>query len=103
MPCVDHLPHHAEPAGAGDRARVRHEVAGDDPQQRGLAGPVGADQRHLGALADPERDVVEQHPPVGQLVADSGDVDVSHAAPLSPARRAGREPITAAAGRRVRP
>ena len=34
---ADHLPHHAEPAGAGDRARVRGQVAGDDPQQGGLA------------------------------------------------------------------
>ena len=75
---ADHLAHHAEPAGAGDRAGVRRQVAGDDPQQRGLAGAVGADQRDLGALADPERHVVEQHPPVRQLVAHSGDVHVSH-------------------------
>ena len=75
---ADHLAHHAEPAGAGDRTGVRHQVAGDDPQQRGLAGAVGADQRDLGALADPERHVVEQHPAVGQLVAHPGDVHVTH-------------------------
>ena len=34
-----------------------------------LPGAVGADQRDLGALADPERDVVEQHPPVRAAVA----------------------------------
>ena len=77
-PGADHLAHHAEPAGAGDRAGVRHQLAGDDPQQRRLAGAVGADQRDLGALADPERHVVEQHPAVGQLVAHSGDVHVTH-------------------------
>ena len=29
-PGADHLPHHPEPAGAGDRAGVRRELAGDD-------------------------------------------------------------------------
>ena len=92
-PCADELPHHAEAAGAGDRAGVRREVAGDDPQQRGLAGAVGADQRDLGALADPERDVVEQHPPVRQLVAHSGDVHVSHVRQSPPRRPGPRDPI----------
>ena len=78
QPGVDHLAHHAEPAGAGHDAGVRRQVAGDDAQQRGLAGAVGADQRDLGALPDPERHVLEQHPAVGQLVAHSGDVHVSH-------------------------
>ena len=80
---ADDLPHHAEPAGAGHRAGVRHQVAGDDPQQRRLAGAVRADQRDLGALADPERHVVEQHSPVRQLVPDSGDVHMSHVEGLS--------------------
>ena len=66
------------PPDAGDRAGVRLQVAGDDPQQRRLAGAVGADQRDLGALADPERHVVEQHPPVGQLEPDAGDIHVAH-------------------------
>ena len=52
---ADELAHHAEPAGAGDRALLRVEVAGDDPQQRGLAGAVGADEGDLRAVADPER------------------------------------------------
>ena len=43
-----------------------------------LPAPLAPDQRDLGALADPERHVVEQHPAVRQLVAHSGDVDVSH-------------------------
>ena len=75
-----HLPHHAETAGARHRAGVRLQVAGDDPQQRRLAGTVGADERDLGALAHAERHVVEQHPPVGQLEPDAGDIHVTHAA-----------------------
>ena len=47
--------------------------------QRGLAGAVGPDQGDLGALTDPEVDVVEQHPPVGQDVTELADVDVAHA------------------------
>jgi hypothetical protein len=89
--CRDHLPHHAEAPAARDRARVRHEVAGHDPQQRGLAGPVGADQCHLRALTDAERDVVEQHPSVGELEAHPGDVDVTHA-PIVGVRRPARIP-----------
>ena len=58
------------PPLARDRAADGREVAGDDAQQRGLAGAVGADQRGLGAVADPEADVVEQHPPVGQHVRE---------------------------------
>ena len=75
---ADHLPHHPEPTAAGHHAGVRLEVSGDDAEQRGLAGAVGPDQRHLGALADAERHVVEQHPAVGQLEAHSGDVHMSH-------------------------
>ena len=75
---ADHLAHHAEAAGAGDGAGVRRQVAGDDPQQGGLAGTVGADQRDLGALPHPERDVVEQHPAVRELVAHTRDVHVTH-------------------------
>ena len=74
----DHLPHHPETAAAGHDAGVRRQLAGDDPQQRRLAGAVGPDQRDLGALADAERHVVEQHPAIRQLEAHSGDVDVSH-------------------------
>ena len=47
---------------------VHRQVAGDHPQQRGLAGAVRADQRHLRALADPERHVGEELPPVRQRV-----------------------------------
>ena len=83
---ADHLTHHAEPAGAGHDAGVRHQVAGDDPEQRRLARAVGADQRDLDILADAEGHVIEQHPAVRQLVAHSCDVDVSHAEGLSATR-----------------
>ena len=55
-----------------------HQVAGDDPQQRRLAGAVLADQRGAGAVADAEVDVVQQHPPVRKGVPDTADVDVAH-------------------------
>ncbi len=77
-PGVDHLPHHAQPARARHRAGVRHQLAGDDPEQRRLAGTVGPDQRDLGALTHPERHVVEQHPPVRQLEPHSSDIHVTH-------------------------
>jgi len=63
--------------GAGKTTLLRL-ITGDDAQQGGLAGAVRADQRDLGALPDPERDVVEQHPAVRQLVAHPSDVDMSH-------------------------
>ena len=75
-----------------DRPGVRREVAGDDPQQRGLAGAVGADQRHLRALADPERHVVEEHPAVRELVPDPCDVDVAHDGASSPSSTRLRAP-----------
>ena len=65
---ADELAHHAEPAGARDRADRHRQVAGDHPQQRRLAGAVRPDQRDLGALADPERHVGEEHPAVRQDV-----------------------------------
>ena len=74
----DELPHHAEPTGARDDAGVGREVAGHDPQQRRLAGAVGAHERDLLPVADPEADVVEQHPPVRQLVTHSSDIHVTH-------------------------
>ena len=99
---ADHLAHHAEATGPRHRPGVRHEVAGDDPQQGRLAGTVGADQGHLGALADAERHVVEQHPPVRQLVAHSGDVHVSHGRQSPPRRTPDANPLAGRPGRAVR-
>ena len=76
---ADELAHHAEPAGPRDRPGAHRQVAGDHPQQRGLAGAVRPDQRDLGALADPERHVGEELPAVRQDVPDPCHVHVSHA------------------------
>ena len=69
------------PPLAGDRAAGRHQIAGDDLQQRGLARAVGPDQGDDGTLANAKGHVVEQHPPVGQVIADPGELDVSHGRP----------------------
>ena len=82
----DVLPHHPEPARPGHRSGMWLQVAGDDPQQRRLAGAVGADQRDLGAFADPERHVVQQHSTVGQLIAHPCHIHVSHVGALSAIR-----------------
>jgi hypothetical protein len=55
------------------------EVAGDDPQQGGLAGAVRADEGGDDAVPDPERDVVQQGAPVRQRERDPVDVDMAHA------------------------
>jgi hypothetical protein len=43
----------------GDFARIRPVEAGDDPQQRGLAGARGSEQRQQLAIVDLEVDAVE--------------------------------------------
>ena len=48
-----------------------------------LPGAVRADQRGLGPFADPERDVVEQHPSVGQLETNRVELDVGHGVSVS--------------------
>jgi hypothetical protein len=73
-----HLPHHPEATATADGAAVRRQVSGHDAQQRGLAGTVGPHQSDLGAVADSERDVVEQYPPVRQLETHSGQLHVTH-------------------------
>ena len=45
--------------------------------------PFGPIERGLGALADPEGDLVEQRPPVGQDVAHLVEVEMAHEQPLS--------------------
>ena len=64
------------------------EVPGDDPQQRRLARAVGADQGHHGALAHPERHVVEQHASIRKRAADRVDLEVPHSRPSWPTRGA---------------
>nr|WP_284289773.1 VOC family protein [Angustibacter aerolatus] len=57
---------------------MRVEVAGDDPQQRRLAGAVRPHQRDDRTVADAEAHLVEQRPPVRQHEPDGVDVDVAH-------------------------
>ena len=50
-----------------------------------LPDAVRPDQGHRRALADPEGHVVQQHPAVGQVVADAGQIDVAHGALIASA------------------
>ena len=56
------LVQHGDPhaAGAGDAAVVGLLHAGQDAQQRGLAGAVGADDADALAVVEPEGDLVEE-------------------------------------------
>jgi hypothetical protein len=67
---ADELAHDPEPARAGDGAVVRIQVPSDDPGQGGLARPVGADERDLGALPHPDGDVEKERPAVREAEAD---------------------------------
>ncbi|MGX1240790.1 hypothetical protein RKD46_001894 [Streptomyces pseudovenezuelae] len=74
------LAHHAQAAAHGDRPAVRFELAGDEPQQGGLARPVRPDEGHHGPLAHPERHIAEQRPPVGKVVLEMRGFQMSHGA-----------------------
>jgi hypothetical protein len=67
---------HARPASQRDVAAVRALLACDDPEQRGLARAVHADEPDVLRLVDRERDAVEDHAPAVALtqVADVEDV-----------------------------
>src|SRR5699024_9036915 len=52
---------------------------GDEAQQGGLAGTIGADQRDALGLPHPQGDVTQQGPAVGEPVVDAGDVEMCHA------------------------
>ena len=64
-----------------DRALIRRLQAGDDPQQRGLAGARGAEQRDQLAAGHVEAHVVEGDE-VAECLAQVADLD-AHAAILS--------------------
>ena len=84
------LAHDAHVSRPANHAFVRNEVAGDDPEQRGLAGSVGPDQRCFAAVRDLEGHAIEQLCAVGKEVIDAGYVNMSHAINLPTDRRAGR-------------
>ena len=80
------------PPLARDGALLRRQVAGHQPQQRGLARAVRPDQRGRDPLADAEAHVVEERPPVRQHVADVRYLDMpprAHARTIAARRRAG--------------
>ena len=60
----------AEPATAGDRAAVRGELAGEYPQQRGLADAVRADE------ADPVPAGQRERQPLEKRLAVDGDSEI---------------------------
>ncbi len=75
---ADELTHHAESAAHQDGAAAGIEVAADDAQEGGLAGPVGAHECGLRALTDPERDLVEEDASVREDVRHLVQLDVTH-------------------------
>ena len=85
---ADELPHHAQAAGLGDAALLGRQVAGDDPQQGGLAGAVGAHQRGLRPLADPE--VQRRRAAPGRPTVDAGRTGRRDNPPAQSANRSGR-------------
>ena len=89
---ADELAHHAQAAGAGHAALGRRDITGDDAQQGRLPRTIGADQRADVPLAHPERNVVQQRPPVGQHIRHPRHVDVPHDGLLPVLRGDGRRP-----------
>jgi len=87
---LDHLAHIGQATAAAHRSDVRRQVPADDVQQGRLATTIGSDEGDLGALADPEGHVVEQHPAIGQLEPDTGKVDVAHTVSLQTTSGPGR-------------
>ena len=69
------LAHHADPQGGGHAhlARVGLQLARDQPQQRGLAGAVAADQGHPGGGRDAQVCALEQGA-AGDAQGDVGEV-----------------------------
>ncbi len=67
-PLVPHraheLGHHAQAAAHRDRAAVRLDLPGEEPQQCRLARAVRPDEGDDGTVGHPERSVAEQHPSV---------------------------------------
>jgi hypothetical protein len=80
-PALDHqvLRQPADPhaAGAGDLAVVELLLAGDDLEQRGLAGAVGPDQADALAVADAQVDRVEDHA-IGEEHGHAFEDDQAH-------------------------
>ena len=74
----DELPHHPQPAVHVDAPGVGRLVAGDDPEQGRLAGAVGADERHVLAVAHAEAHALEQLDAPGRAARHPVHVDRAH-------------------------
>ena len=61
-------------AGEMDRAVVGREHAGDDVEQRGLAGAIGTDDREDSALRHAEADIVDREQ-AAEALAQPGDLE----------------------------
>ncbi|GAA2035687.1 hypothetical protein GCM10009800_21900 [Nocardiopsis rhodophaea] len=79
---ADELPHHPEPPAAGDRPAGRGHVPRDDVHERRFTAAIRANEYRLHPVADTEGNVVQECAPVGENEPDSGNVDVTHEAPL---------------------
>ena len=80
---ADELTHDGQTTTARHRSLVGRQITGDDPSQGRLARAVRPDEGDLGALADPQMDITQQRPPIGQAETHAVDVDVSHEKRLS--------------------
>ena len=60
LPPTHELTHDAQPAVDVHAALIRGLIAGDDPEQRGLADAVGTHERDVLAVADAEADVAQE-------------------------------------------
>jgi len=72
----DELAHHADATAVADGSGFGPDVAGDQPQQRRLAGAVRADERDLAPLANAKAHIVEELV-AADRVAQLADIDES--------------------------
>ena len=88
---ADVLGHVQHPPAVHRLALVGSQLAGEDPQQRRLADPVGADQADMLPRRHAEGDVGEQQVAARVGVGEMGDGDVGHGqAALSAQANSGR-------------
>lgn len=75
---ADELTHGEHGAVDSDVAPARRLLSGDEFQQGGLAGSVGADECGVPAARDPQRDALEQQASPKQRIGEVGNLDDCH-------------------------
>ena len=80
------LRHPADLVGSRERARIRAADPGEDREQGGLAGPVGADHRQQLAPGGAERDLAQRRP-ITEALRQPARLDHGLARLLGPAHR----------------